>query len=898
MPRRCAIILAALFALALIPSTAMAAPKKTFVRFSSTAYSVPENVNGGTFNLTLVRSGNTSSTAAVTVTATGGTATSPANYTLPAPTVTFNPRETTKTVPVTITDDSVFTAPNKTVQFSISGGGTQFKGGPATLTILENDGPGTIDFTALNYNVVESAGVATVTVGRNSATNLSESVDYTTVARPAAAGNATAGVDYLTSSGTITFAPNEMTKTFQVPVLDDSSSEGNELINLSLSNPKTLPTGTAPNLGPNAKASTLTILDDDSTFSFSSKLYTVAEDVAAGEAAITVNRGGVTTVPASVYYSTSDGSAKAGSDYTDTHGTLAFAAGETSKTFRVPIANDGAIESTETINLSLAASAATGAPVFDTSTVNILDNDNPQPSVQLTDVAYGATEPSNGTATVDVTVTLSHAVDGDVTVPVSTSDVAADNTATAGDDYTPLTDTIVFKGRLNDPQGVGETSKTVHITVLGDTEVEGDEVFQVNLGSPTGASLGTPNSAPVTITDDDLPGNFEFSSLRYDAAESDGQATITVSRVGGASGPASVDYFTADGSASTPGDYSTASGTLQFADGETQKTFDVPVVWDGQLEGDETVNLELANPSAGSDLGTKAASVLHIGDDGASAPVQFDAPGYSVSEADGLVTVTVVRSGAKLGGPVTVDYATSDGSATAGSDYMATHGTLTFAAGETTKTFQVPVTDDKAYEGAETIGLTLSNPGGGTSVGSPATAVVTVNDDDPAPVIDPGTSPGGSTGSTGATGAAGAAGATGASGVAGAAGNPAAGPDPVVTLTPARDKRAPKLTLSAKKVQKALKTKLFLLTAKCDENCNLSVVAKVGKGHKVITLGKRATKAKAGKKVNVKVKLTKKSLAQLTKALKRGKAKVTITVVAADAARNATKASRVVTARV
>ena len=116
--------------------------------------------------------------------------------------------------------------------------------GPDRLT-WQVDGPGTIDLSALNYNVAEGGGVGTVTVVRSSATNLSESVDYATVARPAGAGNATAGVDYLTSTGTLTFAPNEMTKTFQVPVLDDSASEGNELVNLSLSNPKNLTTAAA-----------------------------------------------------------------------------------------------------------------------------------------------------------------------------------------------------------------------------------------------------------------------------------------------------------------------------------------------------------------------------------------------------------------------------------------------------------------------------------------------------------------------------------------------------------------------------------------------------------------------------------------------------------------------------
>src|SRR3954462_11223427 len=104
MPARALTVVAALIALALVPSSAFAAPKKTFVRFNSVAYSVPENA--GTFNLTVVRSGITSGTTTETVNVSGGTATSPANYTLPAATasVTFSPGQTTKTVPVTIND--------------------------------------------------------------------------------------------------------------------------------------------------------------------------------------------------------------------------------------------------------------------------------------------------------------------------------------------------------------------------------------------------------------------------------------------------------------------------------------------------------------------------------------------------------------------------------------------------------------------------------------------------------------------------------------------------------------------------------------------------------------------------------------------------------------------------
>ena len=97
-----------------------------------------------------------------------------------------------------------------------------------------------------------------------------------------------------------------------------------------------------------------------------------------------------------------------------------------------------------------------------------------------------------------------------------------------------------------------------------------------------------------------------------------------------------------------------------------------------------------------------------------------------------MVTITVTRSGGSLGGPVTVDYATSDGTATAGSDYTAVNGTLTFGPGEAGKSFTVPVTSDSTHEGDETFQVTLSNAGGGASIGSPAGATVTITDDDAA----------------------------------------------------------------------------------------------------------------------------------------------------------------------
>jgi hypothetical protein len=375
-----------------------------------------------------------------------------------------------------------------------------------------------------------------------------------------------------------------------------------------------------------------------------------------------------------------------------------------------------------------------------------------------------------------------------------------------------------------------------------DAAVEDDETFTVTLSGQTNSALGDPKQAVVTIVDDDDFGNLEFTKQRYDVTETGGHATITVRRVGGSGGAVSVDYATSDGTAGAPGDYSTTSGTLNFADGETSKTFDVPVNWDGIAEGDETISLDLSNPANGADLGTNSAAVIHIADDGASGPVHFSAASYDVPENGGNATVTVNRSGGSLGGPVTVDYAGSDG----------THGTLTFGDNVGSQTFQVPVVDDSVHTGTRTVNLTLSNPGGGTSLGSPATAALNIADDEPA-----------SSAST--------------------------------------DKAAPKLKLTAKKLQKALKTKKLVLKVKSNEAASLKITVKIRKGkgktRKVVVVKRASKKVGAGKTVKVTVKLNKKALRTLTKALANGKVKVILSVKGTDAAKNSATVSKTITVK-
>ena len=848
------------------------------LKFSATGYSVAENA--GTFNVTVLRTGNTRAAASVqysdnaTGTATGGGV----HYSFTGGTLNFAAGETTKTFPVTIVDNGTVNPPNKTIVFRLSNAtpaGSQIKTTTSTLTIIDDEGPGTLDFSSSAYTVLEGAGLATVRVNRIGASNLALSVNYAT--QTAFTNPASPIFDYtsISPAQTLTFNPGEMSKTFQVAIADDSDAESPENVGLVLSNPQNLTGGAAPQIGPNGPA-LLTINDDDvSTFSFSAPAYVVQEDAAAGHATITVNRGGATNIPASVNYATSNGTAVAGSDYTAAAGTLNFAAGETSKTFNVDVDNDGASEANETVNLTLTSGATTVA----TSLLSIVDNDNAKTSIQLSSPVYTVNE-ADGTAT--VTVTLSHAVDADVTIDYAT----ADGSAAAASDYTDTNGTLTFSGNLSNG-GTGQTSKTIQIPVAQDPDPEDPETLTLTLSNPqssASAVLGAPATGTVTIDDDDPAGQLDFKSLHYNVDESDGQATVTVERVGGVGGAVSIDYATSDGTATAGSDYAAASGTLNWAAGDgADKTFTVPVTWDGRAEGPEAVNLTLSNPGGGSDLGSNSVAVVNIGDDGASGPLALTSTSYSVGEADSVVTITVTRSGGSLGGPVTVDYATSAGSATTGSDYADTSGTLSFGPGEDTKSFTVPVTSDSEDEEDETFQVTLSNAGGGANLGSPAGGTVTIADDDAPPPT------GGETGGTPPDGTP-------------SGGTPSGGTPSGGTVTPP----APTLTfkLTARKTQRFKKrTRALILSATCDGDCAVKMSGKISLSRaRSSSLTRRQAAAKrlklraatyrltGGKKTRLQLKVSRRTAKQLLAGLKQRR-RVTVNLTGAATGANTAKSS-------
>ena len=195
---------------------------------------------------------------------------------------------------------------------------------------------------------------------------------------------------------------------------------------------------------------------------------------------------------------------------------------------------------------------------------------------------------------------------------VSVSFATSNGTATAPGDYTAVSQTVSFAD--------GDTAnKTISIPIINDTTAEANETVNVTLSSPTGgATLGTPSTAVLTITDNDvaLPaGTLQFSAATYSVGENAGNAAVIVTRTGGSSGAVSVSFATSNGTAAAPGDYTAVSQTVSFADGDTaNKTISIPIINDTTAEANETVNVTLSAPTGGATLGTPSTAVLTITD--------------------------------------------------------------------------------------------------------------------------------------------------------------------------------------------------------------------------------------------------------------------------------------------
>ncbi|GAF91433.1 unnamed protein product, partial [marine sediment metagenome] len=258
-------------------------------------------------------------------------------------------------------------------------------------------------------------------------------------------------------------------------------------------------------------------------------------------------------------------------------------------------------------------------------------------------------------------------------------------TAMAGGDYTAISGTLTFTP--------GVTSQTFAITIADDGLDEYDETITLTLSNADNATIGGVNSATLTILDDDPSPSLSINDVSVVEGNSGSVNTVfSVTLSAASSKPITVEYGTADGSATAPTDYTAIpTTTLTFAPGVTTQLLTVSVQGDTLDEPDETFWINLAN-AVNASIGDAQGQGTIIDDDGQPS-VRFSRADYVIGEVAGSANITITLSNSYFL-TATVDYATGGGTATAGGDYTAISGTLTFTPGVTSQTFAVAIADD------------------------------------------------------------------------------------------------------------------------------------------------------------------------------------------------------------
>ena len=660
-----------------------------------------------------------------------GTATGGSDFVTRTGSVTFNPGETAKVIDVAILNDALAEG-LEMFRFEITGisgvTGAVIGDGMADAVIALNDGPTqatpTVFVDDMVYSEGATEGAMTVTFRLSAPSAAQTSVDWYT-----SSGTASGNWDYdHFNTNTLVFAAGETVKTVRVPILQDSGVEGTEQFYVNLTSPVGLQI---------AKGfATMTLVDDDAT---SRAPIASVGDVAVNESdglahfAITLDR--ASTVPVMVSYRTVDGNATGGSDFVARTGSITFNPGETVKTVDIAILNDATGEVAETFTLKLTGiSGVTDAAIGDgeaKATIGRSDGSSAA-TPQLTVTAIPGIE--GGANVAGFLFQLSARSASQTSVDFST----ASGTAAGNWDYDHFNTTrLTF--------AAGETLKLVQIPLLHDTTVEATETFSLNLSNPVGLTLAA-TSVTNSILDND-GSSVSIAVVTPEVVEGTGTGAKTVklvfAREGLTTAAQTVDWAvqTRSGATVDAADFTGGvlpSGQISFAAGQSVKTVTLSIARDSVLEPDEAFNVVLSNPTAGLKLANATTGITILNDD-AAPQATYAIAAASADKPEGnsgttAFTFTVTR-GVNTTGTGSVAWAvTGSGASPAdAADFGGSlpGGTVSFAAGEVTKTVTVQVSGDTLAEADQGFAVTLSSPVGGTI--TTASAAGTIRNDDGTP---------------------------------------------------------------------------------------------------------------------------------------------------------------------
>jgi Tol biopolymer transport system component len=540
------------------------------------------------------------------------------------------------TLTVTIQPDAL-TETNETFNVTLSS--------PTNATISDNTGVGTIIdnpppcISIANAAAVNEGGTATFTVTLSKVWASAIAVNYTV-----SPGSAVAA-DYGTASdsdggtpGVLNFPAGTTSGTVSVPIMNDTIGEPAETFTVTLSNP----TGGATLCNSQATMSATGTINASDKPTISINNVSVAEG---SRAAFTVSLSNPDSSAVTVQYTTSDGTALVSdNDYTPvtTAKTLTIPAGSTSAQIPAPDVQttaDTKPEANETffVNLSGASSNAT-LPANTKGTGTITNDDLPK--VFVSDVFLN--EGDFGNRAMCFTIALNAPAPTAITVNYSTI-VGTTNPATAGTDYTALAATnVTFNA--------GETSKSLAVTVVGDTNAENDETFILKLNSATNATITKANGIGTIVNDDappPPPPTISISDYGVSEGNSGTQTfTFNVTLSAASANTVTVQYATDDFTAASGTDYvKKIATTLTFPVGTTTQQASVTVNGDTVSEGDEKFLVKLSNPVNATIADGTGEGTIFNDDAPYTGPVNVSATANPASVAvNAPVTITTVQT--------------------------------------------------------------------------------------------------------------------------------------------------------------------------------------------------------------------------------------------------------------
>jgi uncharacterized delta-60 repeat protein len=453
-------------------------------------------------------------------------------------------------------------------------------------------------------------------------------------------------------------------------------------------------------------------------FQFSMPDYQINEN-STNPAVITVIRtGGTSGTNADgsgsvlVSFTTSNLTAVAGVNYSAVATNISFPMGEVMQTVGVPVMDDAVITSNLTVRLALEAQAPAVNGNQPDATLTIANVDS---AVAFSSTTYQVPKNVvNGAALINIL--RQGSASGSASVIFNTT---TNGTAVPGVDYTPVTNALVTFSP-------GVTNVTVAVPIINNDLPEGPTTVTMQLTNASNAALYAPSNATLTIIDTVYaPGVLSFDSTNVAAMEGNTNIYLNVIRANGSSGIISVSYKTVPGTAQPGVNYQSVTGTISLGDGVTNKLIPISLLENGIVQGTVNFGVNLFNPTGGATLANPTNTTVTVFDNDSG--IAFTLATNSAPESNALIPINVQRIG-NTNNAVSVNYATSDGTAHAGVNYLAASGSLTFAAGESQKVVTVPLLHDTNATGDLTFNLGLFNPSSNAQVSFPSNTVVVAQD--------------------------------------------------------------------------------------------------------------------------------------------------------------------------